>query len=175
MLKELNRLDIQSFQHTDKNPLIIIADNIRSGMNVGSIFRTCDALAIQKLILCGITPKPPHKEINKTAIGATESVAWEYKSKVEDAIEDLIKKDYCILAIEQTNDSTELQRFKIDTHQSYALIFGNEVNGVSDEAIIRADQCLEVPQFGTKHSFNVSVCAGIVMWEFAKVFIKSDI
>lgn len=167
-LEDLNRMDLHSFKNASKYPLIVIADNIRSGMNVGSIFRTCDAFAVQEMVLCGITPRPPHKEINKTAIGASESVQWSYYSEGTEIIKKLKDQGYCIIAVEQTDDSIDLQSFKIEIGRSYALIFGNEINGVDDDLLPLVDYCIEVPQFGTKHSFNVSVCAGIVLWEFVK-------
>ena len=170
-LEDLNRLDIEAYKTSKKTPIIVVLDDIRSALNVGSFFRTCDALAIEKLILCGITAQPPHKEIMKTAIGATSSVDWSYEEEIETYLKS-INDEYTIISVEQTNQSISLDQVQkhIDFHQGqkFCLIFGNEVNGVCDNAIAQSRYCIEIPQFGTKHSFNVSVCGGIVLWDFWK-------
>ncbi|MFT3737864.1 MAG: RNA methyltransferase [Breznakibacter sp.] len=146
----------------------MVLDNVRSLNNVGSIFRTSDALCLQQVILCGITATPPHNEIHKTALGAEESVDWRYFEQTENAVEDLKSQGYTICSVEQAEKSTPLQLLKIDASKKYAFIFGNEVKGVRQSVIDMSDCCIEIPQFGTKHSFNVSVSAGIVLWESAK-------
>ncbi|GEN68984.1 RNA methyltransferase [Chryseobacterium rhizosphaerae] len=167
-LEELNRIDVETFKRVEKIPLVIILDNLRSMHNVGATFRTADAFLIEKIILCGITPQPPHREIHKAALGATESVDWAHEKDINAAIADLKSKDYEIIGIEQTTNSQIITDFTIDRSKKYALILGNEVEGISDEALPNIDVFLEIPQLGTKHSLNVSVCGGIVMWEFAK-------
>jgi 23S rRNA (guanosine2251-2'-O)-methyltransferase len=163
---ELNRVGIEEFKEQDKLPVVVILDNVRSMNNVGSAFRTADGFAIEKIILCGITAQPPHREIEKTAIGATQSVAWVHFDETLDAIRELRKDGYEIIAIEQAVDSIMLNTFIPDQAKKYALIFGNEVNGVSDEVMAEIDKCIEIPQFGTKHSFNIVISAGIVLWDF---------
>lgn len=163
---ELNRVDIEEFKKQDKLPIVVVLDNVRSMHNVGSVFRTADGFAIEKVILCGITAQPPHREIEKTALGATQSMDWQHYDDTLDAVNDLRKDGYEIIAIEQAQNSLMLNTFKPDAHQKYALIFGNEVNGVADEVMQRIDQCIEIPQFGTKHSFNIVISAGIVLWDF---------
>ena len=165
-MEELNRIDVDSFKHQEKIPIVVVLDNVRSMHNVGSTFRTADGFAVEKIILCGITGKPPHREIEKTALGATQSVDWEYYTDTRTAIEQLKKERYTLLAIEQAAGSTVLQNFETDSQNKYALIFGNEVHGVSDEVMQAVDGCIEIPQFGTKHSLNVSVTIGIVLWQF---------
>ncbi|RMZ60861.1 TrmH family RNA methyltransferase [Chryseobacterium nematophagum] len=167
-LEELNRIDIETFKKVEKIPLIIILDNIRSMHNVGATFRTADAFLIEKIIICGITPQPPHREIHKAALGATESVDWAYESDINKAIDELKSKNYRIIGIEQTTNSQMITDFSIEKSEKYALILGNEVDGISDEALPNIDSFIEIPQLGTKHSLNVSICGGIVMWEFAK-------
>lgn len=167
-LEELNRIDVETFKKVEKIPLVIILDNLRSMHNVGASFRTADAFLIEKIILCGITPQPPHREIHKAALGATESVDWNHESDINAAISDYKSQGYEIIGIEQTTDSVMITDFSIDKSKKYALILGNEVEGISDEALLNIDTFLEIPQLGTKHSLNVSVCGGIVMWEFAK-------
>ena len=167
-LEELGRMSINQFKDADKLPVCIVLDNIRSLHNVGSAFRTADAFTVEKIYLTGITGTPPHREIQKTALGATESVPWSYYGKTEDVLVQLKNEGYTIMLIEQTTASIPLQQFKPQEDKRYALVFGNEVNGVSDEAMPFADEALEIPQFGTKHSLNVSVCLGIVMWEVFK-------
>lgn len=168
-LHELERMTVDEFVSTEKTPIIVVLDNIRSALNVGSIFRTSDAFAIEKIIICGISATPPNREINKTAIGATESVAWEYFESICDAIKKLKDEDFRIIGVEQTDQSILLPEFKA-TNEKMAVIFGNEVDGISDEILGMIDTCIEIPQFGTKHSLNVSVCAGIVLWELSKVY-----
>lgn len=166
--KELNRLTVDEFKTTDKTPLTVILDNVRSLNNVGSVFRTSDALLVEKIILCGITATPPHNEIRKTALGAEETVEWEYFEKTEDAVAQLKEQNYTICSIEQVENSTSLLDFEPSKEKKYAIILGNEVKGVQQEVINMSDVCIEIPQFGTKHSFNVSVTTGIVLWEMFK-------
>lgn len=168
-LEELDRVSIDEYKSAAKIPVVAVLDNIRSAMNVGSVFRTADAFAIEKIIICGISATPPNREITKTAIGATESVVWEYIENVSDAIAQLKNEGYTIAGIEQTDASVLLTDYTFNT-EKIAVVFGNEVDGVSDEVINELDVCIEIPQFGTKHSLNVSVCAGIVLWELAKKY-----
>lgn len=167
-LEELGRIDIETFKQTEKIPLTVVLDNVRSMHNVGAVFRTADAFLIEKIILCGITPQPPHREIHKAALGATESVDWMYENDISEAILALKNQDYTIVGIEQTSNSELLTDFEISKVRKYALVFGNEVDGLSDEPLSLYDAFLEIPQLGTKHSLNVSVCGGIVMWDFFK-------
>jgi len=169
-LAELNRVSVAEFRAGQKFPVVVVLDNVRSMHNIGSVFRTADAFAVEKICLCGITATPPHREIEKTALGATQSIAWEYYPDPVAAIEQLRNNGYLVIAIEQAENSTMLNEFKPEAGKRYALIFGNEVNGVSDEVMKCADACLEIPQFGTKHSFNIVVSAGIVLWDmFSKM------
>ena len=168
-MDELNRLSTEEFKSAEKTKVVIILDNIRSMHNVGSVFRTSDAFAVEKIILCGITARPPHRDIEKSALGATASVVWEYEQSTLEAVQKLKEKGYQIISIEQTENSHTLEDFEFSYHQPYAIIFGNEVDGVQQEVINQSNHCIEIPQFGTKHSFNVSVTAGIVMWQ---VFIS---
>lgn len=165
-LDELNRIDVDGFKQQEKLPLAVVLDNVRSMHNIGSIFRTGDGFAIDHVYLCGITAQPPHREIEKTALGATQSIDWSYFEQITDAIKLLKSDGYEIIAIEQAADSIMLDRFSPIPNKKYALIFGNEVNGVSDQAMSLIDNCIEIPQFGTKHSFNIVVSAGIVLWDF---------
>ncbi|MBV7440154.1 RNA methyltransferase [Weeksellaceae bacterium TAE3-ERU29] len=165
-IDELNRLSVEEFENAKKIPLVVVLDNIRSMHNVGAVFRTGDAFIIEKLYLCGITGTPPNKEIRKTAIGATESVKWEYAKETLPVIQDLKAKGYKIVSVEQVEGSTTLSNFQPDANEKYVLVLGNEVSGVQQEVVDESDVCLEIPQSGTKHSLNVSVCAGIVMWKF---------
>jgi tRNA G18 (ribose-2'-O)-methylase SpoU len=165
---ELERKTVEQFRNTEKAPFIIVLDNVRSHSNVGSIFRTADAFLTEAIYLCGITACPPHREIQKTALGATESVAWKYFSKTEEAIKDLKKMGYRIIAVEQAVGSVELQNLQIENGMKYALVFGHEVNGVDQEIVNNSDLCVEIPQFGTKHSFNIAISVGIVLWEVNK-------
>jgi len=165
-LEELGRISVDQFKEATKISVCILLDNVRSLHNVGSAFRTADSFRIEKIYLTGITGTPPHREIQKTALGATESVSWEYAEKTQDVIQKLKSDGYVIVLIEQTTESTLLNDFLVDKSKKYCLVFGNEVNGVSDEAIALGDVALEIPQGGTKHSLNISVCVGIVAWEF---------
>lgn len=167
---ELGRLNISEFKKAEKIPLIVVLDNIRSLNNIGSVFRTCDAFLVEKIYLCGITARPPHKEIHKTALGATESVTWEYVDNTLELIERLKAENTITIAIEQAEKSTMLQDFSIENDQKYAVIFGNEVKGVLQEVVSVADYCVEIPQFGTKHSLNISVSTGVVLWDLFKKF-----
>ncbi|WP_418264820.1 RNA methyltransferase [Flavobacterium faecale] len=162
---ELERKSIKDFKNSEKTPLIIVLDDIRSLHNIGSVFRTSDAFLIEKIYLCGITATPPNKEIHKTALGATETVDWEHHENVLEVISNLKKKNITTLAIEQVESATFLQDFQVEKNQKYALVFGNEVFGVSQEAVVLCDGCIEIPQLGTKHSLNISVSAGIVVWD----------
>ncbi len=162
---ELGRLNIEEFKEEAKTPIIIILDNIRSLNNIGSVFRTSDAFLVEKIFLCGITAQPPHKEIHKTALGATESVAWEYAENINDLINKLQKESIKIASVEQAEKSIFLQDFEVNTNQKYAIIFGNEVKGVQQNVVDQSDICIEIPQFGTKHSLNISVSVGVVLWD----------
>lgn len=170
-LWELDRVSEEEFKEQDKFPLIIILNDIRSLNNVGSFFRTSDAFNVEKIYLCGITATPPHREINKTAIGATDSVEWEHRESIVDLVKELKTQNVQVCSIEQAEKTTLLQDIYQLPGEKFALVFGNEVNGVDQEVIDLSNTIIEIPQFGTKHSLNVSVCAGIVMWEFAKRFI----
>jgi len=163
--KELDRKSIEDFKEAEKTPIIIILDDIRSLHNIGSVFRTADAFLIEKIYLCGITAIPPNKEIHKTALGATETVTWEYQKEVTTVIDNLRKENVAVFAIEQVEKSVFLQDFKVETSKKYALVFGNEVYGVAQKAIELCDGTIEIPQLGTKHSLNISVSAGIVIWD----------
>ena len=164
-LDELNRVSVTEFKKQNKIPLIVVLENIRSLNNVGTIFRTCDAFNVQRICLVGITAKPPHREIQKTALGATESVEWKYYSNSKEVILSLKKEGYQIFSVEQAQGATLLDEFHKFDCKKIAIVFGNEVYGVEQTTIDMSDGCLEIPQFGTKHSLNVSVCAGIVVWE----------
>jgi len=164
-LEELGRISVDQFKESEKIPICILLDNIRSLHNVGSAFRTADAFRVEKIYLTGITGTPPHREIQKTALRATESVDWEYVESKATAISDLKNKGYKIVIVEQTTDSIPLHTFSGAIDTKYCLVFGNEVNGVSEEAIALGDMALEIPQLGTKHSLNISVCLGIVLWD----------
>lgn len=163
---ELNRLGLDEFKKTPKIPLVVILDNIRSLNNIGSVFRTCDAFVIEKIYLCGITATPPNKDIHKTALGATESVVWEYVKDCLSLIKKLQKEGFIVASIEQAEKSTMLQNFKVSKENRYAIVMGNEVMGVQQEVVSASDFCVEIPQFGTKHSLNISVSTGIVLWSF---------
>src|ERR1700744_818599 len=165
-LDELNRASVAEFKAMEKFPVAVVLDNVRSMHNIGSIFRTSDGFAVEQIALCGITARPPHREIEKTALGATQSVSWTYFETPLQAVEQLRKDGYHIIAIEQAENSIMLNTFKPSSEEKYALFFGNEVNGVSDEVMQQIDACIEIPQFGTKHSFNIVVSAGIVLWDF---------
>ena len=163
-LEELNRVSIADFKQQKKDPVIVLLDNVRSLHNVGSLFRTCDAMAVEKLYLCGITAKPPHREIQKTAIGATESVNWEYMDDAISIIHRYKKEGYTIISVEQTSNSIALGNYNWK-NEKVLLVFGNEVDGVHQKIIDLSDFSLEIPQWGTKHSFNITVSAGIVLWD----------
>ena len=165
-MDELGRKSPEAFRESEKFPVFLVLDNIRSMMNTGSVFRTADAFLLEGIYLCGITASPPHREIHKTALGATESVHWQYFEETGQAIARLKENGYQVLALEQTAASINLRSFQPLVRQKYALVFGNEVKGVSEEVLQLCDGCLEIPQFGTKHSLNVSVTAGMVIWDF---------
>ena len=167
-LEELGRLSVEEYHKISKTPVVVVLDNIRSAMNVGSVFRTADAFAIEKIVICGISATPPNREITKTAIGATESVSWEYIEDISEAIALLKSKGYAIAGIEQTDYSIKLGSVLPDA-EKIAVVLGNEVDGISEEILCQLDYCIEIPQYGTKHSLNVSVCAGIVLWELTKM------
>ena len=163
--EELDRLTIEEMKKAVKNPLVIVLDNIRSMNNIGSAFRTADAFLCEKIVLCGITAQPPHREIHKTALGATDSVDWEYHENSMGAIESLKKQGYKIASIEQADESILLEKFEMQTNEKIALIFGNEVKGVSSEIVEESDYVIEIPQFGSKHSINVAVSIGVILWD----------
>lgn len=167
---ELNRLDVEEFKRIEKYPVVIVLDNVRSQNNIGSVFRTADAFRIGKVVLTGICSTPPNKEIHKTALGAENSVDWEYFEKCTDAVENLKKDGFTIISIEQVEGSISLEKFDIDQKAKYALVLGNEVKGVDQDVVQASDYAIEIPQEGTKHSLNVSITAGIVMWEFFRKF-----
>jgi 23S rRNA (guanosine2251-2'-O)-methyltransferase len=170
-LEELNRPENEEYKKLDKNPVVLVLDNIRSMHNVGSTFRSADAFLVEKIWLCGITATPPNREINKAALGATESVEWGYVEKGEELVADLKEKGYKVICLEQTSGSIFMQDYKLDSDTKYCFVFGNEVFGVDDKIIALADACVEIPQFGTKHSLNVSVSVGITLWDY---FIKTN-
>lgn len=164
-IDEMGRKTVQEFKQSEKTPIVVVLDNIRSLNNVGSVFRTCDAMLIDKLVLCGITACPPSQEIHKTALGAEDSVDWIYYDDTLKALAELRKQGYVICSIEQAHGSVMLQEFHFDKDKKYAIVMGNEVKGVQQEVVDASDLCIEIPQYGTKHSFNVSVTTGIVLWE----------
>ena len=170
MNEELERLAVDEYKESKKIPVLAVLDNIRSQNNIGSVFRTADAFRLEGLILCGITSKPPHREIHKTALGATESVGWEYREKTIEAVLELKEKGYRILSVEQVEGAVNLDQLELLSDQKYALVFGHEIRGVEQEVVDLSDQCIEIPQYGTKHSLNISVAAGIVIWEVFKQF-----
>lgn len=165
---ELKRKSVTEFKKSSKLPIVVVLDDIRSMYNVGSIFRTCDCFLIQKIILCGITPKPPHREITKTAIGATESMDWEYEANIKVAINSLKAEGYKIIGLEHTDESYDINNFEIKNDEKYALVLGNEVKGINISILEDLDECLEIPQYGTKHSLNVSIAGGISIYHFAQ-------
>jgi 23S rRNA (guanosine2251-2'-O)-methyltransferase len=165
-LDDLNRVSVEDFKSQAKLPVVVVLDNLRSMHNVGSVFRTADGFSIEKLYLCGITATPPHREIEKTALGATNSIDWVHTETTVEAVLLLKGQGYKVIAIEQAINSTMLHDFVPDLNEKFALIFGNEVNGVSEEVMAIIDECIEIPQFGTKHSFNIVISAGIVLWDF---------
>jgi tRNA G18 (ribose-2'-O)-methylase SpoU len=167
---ELNRLSVEEFKESEKTPLIVILDNIRSLNNIGSVFRTCDAFLIEKIYLCGITAQPPHKDIHKTALGSTETVAWEYVKDTLELVKSLQAQGVKVIAIEQAERATMLNDFTPQPQTTYAIVFGNEVKGVQQEVVNASDVVIEIPQFGTKHSLNISVSCGVVVWDlFCKI------
>ena len=167
---ELDRLSVDGFKAVTKTPLIVILDNIRSLNNIGSVFRTSDAFRIEKIYLCGITATPPHKDIQKTALGSTESVDWDYTESTLELVKKLQSKDIQVLSIEQAENATMLNDFTPKPNTTYALVFGNEVKGVSQEVVSLSDEVIEIPQYGTKHSLNISVSCGVVLWDvFSKL------
>ena len=169
-LWELNRVSEEEFKTQKKHPILVILNDIRSLNNIGSFFRTCDAFNVEKIYLCGITATPPHREINKTAIGATESVIWEHRTSIVELVTELKEEGVTIASIEQAEKTLLLQNTSQLNYSKIALVFGNEVDGVDQEVINLSDHIIEIPQFGTKHSLNVSVCAGVVLWEFTKKY-----
>lgn len=164
-MQELNRLSVEEFKEQPKSNVVIVLDNVRSMHNVGSVFRTSDAFLIKEIILCGVTPQPPHRDIHKTALGATETVNWQYENDAVKSITTLKERGYKIIAIEQVHDSVSLDEYARPQDKKTAFVFGNEVQGVSDEVLAICDACIEIPQHGSKHSFNISVSVGIVLWE----------
>jgi tRNA G18 (ribose-2'-O)-methylase SpoU len=170
-MSELNRLTAEEFKEAQKNPVVVVLDNVRSVLNVGSVFRTSDAFRLQKICLCGVTATPPSKEMNKTALGATEAVDWEYFDDTALALKKLKEQGYILLALEQTQGATALQDYDF-AGEKVALVFGNEVKGVSSDALALCDAALEIPQFGTKHSLNISVSAGIAIWQAVQSYLK---
>lgn len=168
---EMNRLSIEEFQKADKLPLIVVLDDVRSMYNVGSVFRTCDAFRVEAIYLCGISCTPPATEIHKTALGAEDAINWKYLKTALEAVEELKKQGYHVLSVEQVEHSTKLQTFIPQKNKKYAVILGNEVKGVHQEVVDASDGCLEIPQLGTKHSMNVSVTAGIIIYKFAEQLI----
>ncbi len=170
-MPELERKSVDDFKQSKKIPVTVILDDVRSMHNVGSVFRTADSFLIEKLYLCGYTPAPPHRDIHKTALGATETVNWQSEKNIVDCLRALKKNGYTIYAIEQVHNSVMLNNFEVQSYHKTALIFGNEVNGVSEEALQLCDACIEIPQLGSKHSLNISVSAGIAIWHFAKAYL----
>lgn len=171
LMDELGRKSVDEFHAAQKLPLVIVLDEIRSMHNVGSVFRTADSFLIEAIYLCGYTPQPPHRDIQKTALGATESVIWKHVGSTLDAVEQLKNEDYVIISIEQVHGSISLADYAFDKTKKYALIFGNEVNGVQQKVISLSDASIEIPQLGSKHSLNIAVSVGVVIWEFAKRFL----
>ena len=167
-VEELNRISIEEFQEAEKIPLVVLLDNVRSQNNIGSVFRTSDAFRVQEIILCGITATPPNAEIHKTALGAEDSMKWRYFDKTLSAVQELKAKGYTVFSIEQTENSLSLETLQLDRSKKYAVVLGHEVHGVQQTVIDQSDGCIEIPQYGTKHSLNVSVTAGIVIWDFFK-------
>ncbi|HUR30995.1 MAG TPA: RNA methyltransferase [Saprospiraceae bacterium] len=169
-MDQLKRPELETYKSSDKIPVVVVLDNVRSGLNVGAIFRTCDAFSIESIYLCGITVQPPHAEILKTALGSTESVKWNFHKNTITALDELQKKGYSILPVEQTDKSLLLDHIVLTEFFPLALIFGNEMRGISEEVLLRCEQSLEIPQDGIKHSLNVATTAGIVLWECYRQF-----
>jgi 23S rRNA (guanosine2251-2'-O)-methyltransferase len=172
-ITEMNRLTVEEFKEEKKTPLIVVLDNVRSLHNVGSVFRTADAFLVEAVYLCGITCTPPHAEIHKTALGAENTVTWKHYEDTHQAVADLKAQGYTVFAIEQAAGSTLLPDLQLDKSKKYAVILGNEVKGVQQTVVDACDGCIEIPQFGTKHSLNVSVTGGIIIWEFQKIIHNS--
>jgi len=173
-MDELNRKSVEEFKKSEKIPVVVVLDNIRSMHNVGSVFRTADAFLLESIYLCGYTPRPPHRDIHKTALGSTETVNWKYFADAVDAIKQLQHAGYRIFAVEQATQSIFLQDFLFRQDEKMAVIFGNEVSGVGDELLKLCNGCIEIPQMGMKHSLNISVAAGIVLWELVRAKIKKE-
>lgn len=169
---EMHRLTVDEFKESRKLPLVVVLDEVRSLHNIGAVFRTSDAFLVNSIYLCGITATPPHPEMHKTALGAEYTVDWKYFKNTEDAVNELHTMGYIVFAIEQCEGSTMLDKLVLETDKRYAVVLGNEVKGVKQEVVDMCDGCIEIPQFGTKHSLNVSVTAGIILWEFAKELAK---
>lgn len=165
---DLDRLSTEQYQQVDKLPFVVVLDNVRSLNNIGSVFRTSDAFLVEEIYLCGITATPPHPDIHKTALGAEDSVKWSYYADTVEAVDNLHALGYTVFSIEQVKDSVSLDTLQLDRTQKYAVVLGNEVKGVQQEVVDKCDKCIEIPQFGTKHSLNVSVTAGLVIWDFFK-------
>jgi len=167
-MDELNRKSVDEFKRSEKIPVIVVMDNIRSMHNIGSVFRTADAFLLETIYLCGYTAQPPHRDINKTALGATETVAWKHFATTLEAVKELQENGYKVYAIEQVESSISLEKFNIRADEKTAVVFGNEVDGVQQEVIVMCEGCIEIPQLGMKHSLNISVAAGIVLWEIVR-------
>lgn len=170
-MSELERMSVSEFKKSEKLPVVVVLDDVRSMHNVGSVFRSADSFLVNSICLCGFTPQPPHRDIQKTALGATETVEWKHFPTTLEAIQQLKDDGYLIYSIEQTHNSIFLQQFQHDKTKKYAFVFGNEVHGVSDEVIAASDGVIEIPQLGSKHSLNISVTTGIVLWEISKSFL----
>ena len=168
--EELDRLSVGEFKESSKIPVVVVLDNVRSQNNIGSVFRTADAFRVEGIFLCGITATPPHREIHKTALGATESVHWEYHEDTATAIKGLKEEGYRILSVEQAEGAQSLENIILSENEKYALVLGHEIRGVDQRVVDLSDQCIEIPQYGTKHSLNISVAAGIVIWEVFRKF-----
>ncbi len=171
-ITELNRLSVDEFKEAEKLPLVVVLDEVRSLHNIGSVFRTSDAFLVDRIYLCGITATPPHPEMHKTALGAEDTVEWRYKKHTLEAVQELHDEGFTVLAIEQVEGSTMLDQLELDADKKYAIIMGNEVKGVNQDVVNACDGCIEIPQYGTKHSLNVSVTTGIILWEFANKLMK---
>ena len=167
-MDELGRKSVEEFKNAAKNPIIVVLDNIRSMHNVGSVFRSADAFLVEAIFLCGYTPQPPHRDIQKTALGATETVDWLYFETTSDAVTQLKSKGYKVYAVEQAAESISLEKIRVKPQENIAIVMGNEVEGVQDDVLMMVDGCLEIPQAGMKHSLNISVAAGIVLWELTR-------
>ena len=170
-MAELGRKSVEQFKLSEKNPIVVVLENVRSAYNVGSVFRTADAFLLQGIYICGYTAYPPHKEIRKTALGAEETVTWKYFKKTSEAVEELRNQGYHIFAVEQAVDSYQLQRLETEAGEKLAVIFGNEVTGVEQATIEQTDGCIEIPQLGMKHSLNIATAAGVVLWELVRTRI----